>query len=83
MEWNDMVISVRLNNMQTALGCIESNLLINFCGMLIKSELQYLSLLNINEYNNDLVKVNVSLERTLPILYHINGMRLFFRCFMC
>ena len=37
--------------------------------MLIQIELQYLSLLNINECNNDLVKVNVSLERALPILY--------------
>ena len=44
MEWIDMVISVRLslNNMRTDLLCIESNMFINFCGMLIKSELQYL-----------------------------------------
>ena len=39
--------------------------------MLIKSELQYISLLNTNKCNNDLVKVNVSLERALPILYVI------------
>ena len=37
--------------------------------MLMKSELQYLSRLNTNECNSDLVKVNVSLERALPILY--------------
>ena len=37
--------------------------------MLIISELQYLSLLNTNEYTNDLVKFTVSLERDLPILY--------------
>ena len=58
--------------MRTALCCIqyiESNLFINICGMLIKSELQYLSKLNTNECNNDLVKLNVSLERALPILY--------------
>ena len=55
--------------MRTSLRCIESNLFINFCGMLMKSELQYLSRLNTNECNNDLVKVNVSLERALPILY--------------
>ena len=37
-----MVISVRLslNNMRTARRCIESNLFINFCGMLMKSELE-------------------------------------------
>ena len=66
-----MVISVRLNitNMRTSLNCIESNLFINFSGMLMKSQLQYLSRLNTNECNNDLVKVNVSLERALPILY--------------
>ena len=66
-----MVISLRfsLNNMQTVLRCIESNLFINFCGILMKSELQYLSRLNTNECNNDLVKLNVSLERALPILY--------------
>ena len=71
MECIDMVISLRfsLNNMQTALRCIESNFFINFCGMLMKSELQYLSRLNTNECNNDLVKLNVSLERALPILY--------------
>ena len=34
----------------------------------MKSELQYQSRLN-NECNNDLVKLNVSLERVLPILY--------------
>ena len=71
MECIDMVKSLRfsLNNMRTALRCIESNFFINFCGMLIKSELQYLSRLNTNECNNDLVKLNVSLERALPILY--------------
>ena len=61
-----------MNNMRTALRCIESNCFINFCGILIKSELQYLSLLNINECYNDLVKVNVSLiaiEQALPILH--------------
>ena len=65
-----MVISLRfsLNNIRTALHCIESNFFINFCGMLIKSELQYLSRLNTNEYNNDLVKVYVSLERALSIV---------------
>ena len=65
-----MVISVclSLNNMRTALRCIEPNFCINFCGMLIKSELQYLSLPNTNECINDVVKVNVSLERALPIL---------------
>ena len=55
--------------MRTALRCIESNLFINFCGILMKSELKYLSRLNTNECNNDLVKLNVSLERALPILY--------------
>ena len=42
----------------------------------MKSELQYLSRLNLefysintNEFNNDLVKLNISLERALPILY--------------
>ena len=71
MECIDMVKSLRfsLNNMRTALRCIESNLFINFCGILIKSELQYLSRLQTNECNNDLVKLNVSLERALPILY--------------
>ena len=71
MECIDMVKSLRfsLNNMRTALRCIESNFFINFCGILIKSELQYLSRLQINECNNDLVKLNVSLERALPILY--------------
>ena len=33
----------------------------------MKSELQYLSRLNTNECNNDVVKVNVSLERALTI----------------
>ena len=72
MECIDIVKSLRfsLNNMRTALRC-ELNFVINFCGMFIKSELQYLSLLNTNECNNDLVKVNVSLERALPILYRI------------
>ena len=71
MECIDMVKSLRfsLNNMRTALRCIESNFVINFCGILIKSELQYLSRLQTNECNNDLVKLNVSLERALPILY--------------
>ena len=71
MECIDMVKSLRfsLNNMRTALRCIESNFFINFCGILIKSELQYLSRLQTNECNNDLVKLNVSLERALPILY--------------
>ena len=71
MECIDMVISLRfsLNNMRTALCCIESNFFINFCGMLMKSELQYLSRLNTNECNNYLVKLNVSLEQALPILY--------------
>ena len=64
IEWIYMVKSLRLrlNNMRTALHCIESNFVINFCGMLMKSELQYLSRLNTNECNNDLVKVNASLE---------------------
>ena len=64
MEYIDMVISLRfsLNNMRTALHCIESNFFINFCGMLMKSELQYLIRLNTNECNNDLVKLNVRLE---------------------
>ena len=48
--------------MRTSLRCIESNLFINFCGMLMKNELQYLSRLNTNECNNDVVKLNVSLE---------------------
>ena len=71
MECIDMVKSLRfsLNNMRTALRCIESNFVINFCGILIKSELQYLSRLKTYECNNDLVKLNVSLERALPILY--------------
>ena len=65
MECIDMVKSLRfsLNNMRTALRCIESNFFISFCGMLMKSELQYLSRLNTNECNTDLVKLNVSLER--------------------
>ena len=48
MECIDMVKSLRfsLNNMQTALRCIESNFFINFCGILIKSELQYLMKVN-------------------------------------
>ena len=54
--------------MRKYLRCIESNFVINFCGMLMKSELQYLSRLNTNECNNDFVKLNVSLERALPIL---------------
>ena len=71
MECIDMVKSLRfsLNNMRTALSCIASNFFINFCGILIKSELQYLSRLKTNECNHDLVKLNVSLERALPILY--------------
>ena len=71
MECIDMVKSLRfsLNNMRTALRCIESNFFINVCGKLMKSELQYLSRLNTNECNNYLVKLNVSLERALPILY--------------
>ena len=70
MECIDMVKSLRfsLNNMRTALRCIESNFFINFCGILIKSELQYLSRLQTNECNNDLVKLNVSLERALFIV---------------
>ena len=70
MECIYMAISLRfsLNNMRTALRYIESNFFINFCGMLMKSESQYLSRLNTNECNNDLVKLNVSLERSLPIL---------------
>ena len=66
-----MVISVRLslNNTRTTLRCIESKVFINYCGMLMKSELQYLSRQNTNECNNYLVKLNVSLERALPILY--------------
>ena len=61
MEWIDMVISVHLslNNMRTDLLCIESNMFNNFCGMLIKSELQYLSLQNTNEDNYYLVKINI------------------------
>ena len=51
-------LSFSLNNMRTVPRCIESNFIINFCGMLMKIELQYLSLLNTNECNNDLVKVN-------------------------
>ena len=35
----------------------------------MKSELQYISRLNTNEYSNDLVKLNVRLERDFPILY--------------
>ena len=71
MECIDMVKSLRfsLNTIRTALRCIESNFVINFCGILIKSELQYLSLLKTNECNNYVVKLNVSLERALPILY--------------
>ena len=59
MERIDMVKSLRfsLNNMRTALLCIESIIFINFCGILMKSELQYLSRLNTNECNNDLVKL--------------------------
>ena len=65
----DMVISLcfSLHNMRTALRCIESNFFINFCGILMKSELQYLSRLNTNECNNYFVKLNVSLE---PCLYY-------------
>ena len=68
-----MVISLRfsLNNMRTALHCIESIFVINFCEMLMKSELQYLSRLNTNECNTDLVKVNVSLERLAYIIQEI------------
>ena len=71
IECIDMVKSLRfsLNNMRTALRCIESNFVINICGMLMKSELQYLSRLHTNECNHDLVKLNVSLEGALPILY--------------
>ena len=71
MECIDMVISLcfSLNNVRTALRSIESNLFIHFCGILMKSESQYLSRLNTNECNNDLVKLNLSLERALPILY--------------
>ena len=64
--WLYISLRVSLNNTRTALSCIESNVFINFCGMLMKSELQYLSRLNTNECNNDLVKLNVSLERALP-----------------
>ena len=49
--------------MRTALRCIDI-----YCSSM-KSELQYLSRLNTNECNNGLVKVTVSLERDLPILY--------------
>ena len=61
MECLDMVISLHfsLNNMRTALRCIESIFVITFCGILMKSELQYLSRLNTNECNNDLFKLNV------------------------
>ena len=71
MECIDMIKSLHfsLNNMRTDIRCIESNFFINLCGMLMKSELQYLSRLNTNECNNDLVKLNVSLERSLPIIY--------------
>ena len=55
--------------MRTALRCIESNLFINVCGMLMKNELQYLSRLNTNGCNNYIVKLNDSLKRILPILY--------------
>ena len=66
MEWIYMVISVRLNSkIYVVLNRIW--LFINF--LVIKSELQYPSLLNTNECNNDLVNLNVSLERDLPILY--------------
>ena len=54
MEWIDMVISISFNNMLIALHCIESNfssIFHQFCGMLIKRELQYMSLLNIFECN--------------------------------
>ena len=76
MECIDMVISLRfsLNNMRTALCCIESNFFINFCEMLMKSELEYLIRLNTNKCNNDLVKLNFSLERALPILYSLNNL---------
>ena len=53
--------------MRTALRCIEQNFFTIFCGMLMKSELQYLSRLNTNECNNDLVKLNVSFERAYII----------------
>ena len=71
MECIDMVKSLTssLNNRRTAQRCIESNFVINFCGMLMKSELKYLSRLNTNECNNYLVKLNVSFERAFPILY--------------
>ena len=39
----------------------------------MKSELQYLSRLNTNEFNNYLVKLNVRLERALPILNMYNN----------
>ena len=66
-----MVISLRfsLHNMRTALRYIESNLFIIFIGLLMKRELQYLRRLNTNECNNDLVKLNVRLERALPLIY--------------
>ena len=69
MEWIDMVISVRLslNNIRTALRCIESNFVINFCGMLIKIELQYLNVLNTNECNNDLVKLLIVKPRVVMV----------------
>ena len=60
------MLKLSLNNMRTILRSIESSFFINFCEMLIKSKLQYLSLLNTNESNNDFVKVNVSLD--VPIL---------------
>ena len=55
MECIDMVISLSfsLHNMLTALRCIESNLFINFCGILMKRKLQYLSQLNTNACNEE------------------------------
>ena len=44
-------LPLSLNNMRTALHCIESNLFINFYGILMKSKLQYLSRLTTNECN--------------------------------
>ena len=59
MKCIDIVKSLhfRLNNIRTALRCIDSNFVINICGMLMKSELQYRSRLNTNECNNDSVKL--------------------------
>ena len=61
MECIDMVKSLcfSLNNMRTALRCIESNFVINFCGMLMKSELQYLSRLNTNECNKNMCHTKI------------------------